>query len=70
MDTFWTDFWNPGAIVRQILLMIVIPFLTLIFWRYWSYRSLKNIQQRMHIAPCGRTFGTSTPSSGTGSLRG
>jgi hypothetical protein len=23
-----------------------------------------------HIAPCGRTFGTSTPSSGTGSLRG
>src|SRR5215471_15654480 len=26
--------------------------------------------RELHIAPCGRTFGTSTPSSGTGSLRG
>jgi uncharacterized protein len=26
--------------------------------------------RRLHIAPCGRTFGTSPPSSGTGSLRG
>jgi hypothetical protein len=47
MDTFWTDFWQPGAIVRQILLMIVIPCLIYLFWRYWSHRSAKSIQRRI-----------------------
>jgi hypothetical protein len=47
MDTFWADFWSPGAIARQILLMIAIPSLVYTFWRYWSYRSVKSIQRQL-----------------------